>query len=476
MSVIQKVATAEKLLSLTITPSSLVGGQSANGTAKLDGPAPAGGAVVTLTSDNPHVQCPPSLTIPEGSTTGSFGISTTYVDMRTDASVTGTYNASSKVAPIELLPVVVLVSVTLDPPSVFGSEVSQATVKLSGPAPGNGVVVTLTSSDPATIHTDPSVTVPGGSDHATVPVTTRSVVQEVNGYVFALYGGKSAAGQLTVKAPKVQSLELAASTLVGGNGTTGTLTLNVPAPSSGYAVALSSGSASVVVPAAAVFAPNALTVTFPVTTTGVSAEVVVPITAAPAQANLTLEKAALATVVAPAGCATTQFSATVNLNGMAPTGGTTVTLSALTSDVTPPASVTVEEGKTSATFVVQANLVTASVMTGVRATYDSDHRDGATRLDPGLNTISSSPSVIQWTCEPPVYVDLTVTLKGPAPQGGAVVNLTSHTDPAYLGAGIGPSQITVAAGQTSFSGEFSVGDPTTSYKLWFTGEYEGSTA
>jgi hypothetical protein len=41
------------LTSLSVSPASVVGGMSATGTATLDAPAPAGGAVVTLTSSVP---------------------------------------------------------------------------------------------------------------------------------------------------------------------------------------------------------------------------------------------------------------------------------------------------------------------------------------------------------------------------------------------------------------------------------------
>lgn len=66
------------LSSLAISPSTVVGGNSATGTVALDTVAPSGGALVSLTSTGP-VSVPFSITVPAGSTTASFPISTSAV-------------------------------------------------------------------------------------------------------------------------------------------------------------------------------------------------------------------------------------------------------------------------------------------------------------------------------------------------------------------------------------------------------------
>ena len=52
------------LSSVTLNPMSLVGGNSSTGTVTLSGPAPTGGIVVSLTSDNAAGQVPASVTVP----------------------------------------------------------------------------------------------------------------------------------------------------------------------------------------------------------------------------------------------------------------------------------------------------------------------------------------------------------------------------------------------------------------------------
>jgi hypothetical protein len=71
-----------------------------------------------------------------------------------------------------------LVSVTLDRASLFAGETTAATVQLSRPAPTSGVVVTLTSSDPAALVSPQSVTVAQDKDRATFSVSTSQTLSE----------------------------------------------------------------------------------------------------------------------------------------------------------------------------------------------------------------------------------------------------------------------------------------------------------
>src|SRR5919109_5060632 len=66
--------------SLTLNPTSVVGGvQSSTGTVTLSGPAPAGGAQVTLSSSNGSASVPASVTVPGGSSSATFTVNTSIV-------------------------------------------------------------------------------------------------------------------------------------------------------------------------------------------------------------------------------------------------------------------------------------------------------------------------------------------------------------------------------------------------------------
>jgi uncharacterized repeat protein (TIGR03803 family) len=84
------------LAQLAFSPSSVLGGQSSTGTIWLSGPAPSGGAVVTLSSGSPDVvSVPPKVTVPAGAWTASFSVSTTRVKKTKAVTIKASYNGGS---------------------------------------------------------------------------------------------------------------------------------------------------------------------------------------------------------------------------------------------------------------------------------------------------------------------------------------------------------------------------------------------
>ncbi len=84
------------LAQLAFSPFSVVGGQSSTGTVWLRGPAPSGGAVVTLSSGSPAVvSVPATVTVPSGAWTASFAASTTRVRKTKTVTINASYNGGS---------------------------------------------------------------------------------------------------------------------------------------------------------------------------------------------------------------------------------------------------------------------------------------------------------------------------------------------------------------------------------------------
>src|SRR5205085_9957547 len=78
------VSLAQTISSFTISPSSVQGKNSATGTVVLSSPAPMGGLVIDLHSDNPQVAtCPSTVTIAAGTTTNTYPITTCTVNFDT---------------------------------------------------------------------------------------------------------------------------------------------------------------------------------------------------------------------------------------------------------------------------------------------------------------------------------------------------------------------------------------------------------
>jgi hypothetical protein len=88
------------LVSVTLNPATIVGGEVLSiGTVTLDGPAPTGGAIVTITSSNGGVaQVQPYMTVPAGATTGTFEITTSTIASATVVTITTVYNGVTRTA------------------------------------------------------------------------------------------------------------------------------------------------------------------------------------------------------------------------------------------------------------------------------------------------------------------------------------------------------------------------------------------
>src|SRR5215210_7157324 len=84
-------ASSVSLSSLTVSPTDVVGGDSATGTVTLASAAPTGGFVIDLSSDNTAAATvPPSVTVPAGSTRATFTVSTKALTNAQSAIIIGT--------------------------------------------------------------------------------------------------------------------------------------------------------------------------------------------------------------------------------------------------------------------------------------------------------------------------------------------------------------------------------------------------
>jgi uncharacterized repeat protein (TIGR03803 family) len=87
------------LAQLAFDPYSVVGGQKSTGTVWLRGPAPSGGAVVTLsTTASAPVVVPATMTVPAGEWTGSFTVATNRVKRTKTVGIIASYNGGSVLA------------------------------------------------------------------------------------------------------------------------------------------------------------------------------------------------------------------------------------------------------------------------------------------------------------------------------------------------------------------------------------------
>ncbi|MGB8438161.1 MAG: FG-GAP-like repeat-containing protein [Candidatus Acidiferrales bacterium] len=96
----------------SLSPTSVTGGTGVTATVTLDGPAPAGGAVVTLSSSSASATVPPTFTIASG-TSGTFSVNTIAVTSPVQVTITAFYDGISASATLTINPAAVPPPLTL---------------------------------------------------------------------------------------------------------------------------------------------------------------------------------------------------------------------------------------------------------------------------------------------------------------------------------------------------------------------------
>lgn len=263
-----------ELTGLSLDPASVTGSKTATGTVVLDRPAPAGGALVSLSSSNPAMaSVPASVTVAAGASSAVFTVTTSSVASTRTVDISASRRGVTKTAALTVQPPAVS-ALTLTPGTFAGGcGSSTGKVTLTAKAPAGGIVVLLTSTNPVAV-VPASVTVPAGSGSATFPITAPAVASSQSGTVTASYGGASRSAGLTVRPIGVASLALSPNPVTGPASVSGTVTLECPAAPGAVTVALSSTSTGVArpdVPSLTIPA-GATQGTFTVTTVDVSVQ------------------------------------------------------------------------------------------------------------------------------------------------------------------------------------------------------------
>ena len=380
------------LKSLTISPSTISGGAQPQGIVMLNGQAPAGGAVVTLTSNSPSVSPPASVLVAAGDFSVSFPIPTSAVAANTTATVTASYGGASAPAQVTLTPQQPPASLTLSPTSTTGLGGSSfATVTVASPS-STDQILQVASSNPAVASVPNGVTIPAGSTTGGFNIFTSSVSTQTVVTISVSGGGVTKTANLTVN-PSAQAppptpaapalLSPAVDAKVGqpitfdwsdvANATSyeiqidGSQNFNAPLT---FSQMVSVSQATITgLPAQRLFwrvrAFNSANVAGPFSSSRRFTAGTASTPPPPSPASLSAVSVSPSSLV---GGNTAQ--GTVTLTSAAPSGGALVNLSSANPSVAAvPASVTVAAGATSVTFAVTTSTVTANTSVVITATY-----------------------------------------------------------------------------------------------------------
>ncbi|MFL6286490.1 MAG: hypothetical protein ACJ74Q_25405 [Pyrinomonadaceae bacterium] len=142
------VAPPLSLTSMSVAPGNVTSGTNATGTVTLSGPAPAGGALVMLSSNNAAASVPSSVVVPSGLTSASFNVQTNTVTTFVTATLTATYGTipSTQTARLVVAPPPTLV----DTVSIQKADYVVSKKQLTVQASSTSQTVTLTVTSTAT--------------------------------------------------------------------------------------------------------------------------------------------------------------------------------------------------------------------------------------------------------------------------------------------------------------------------------------
>jgi hypothetical protein len=398
------------LQSLTISPSTISGGAQPLGIVMLNGQAPAGGAVVTLTTNSPSVSPPASVLVAAGDSSASFAIPTSAVTANTTATVTASYGGASAQAQVTLTPQQPPSSLTLSPTSTTGTGGgSFATVTVASPS-SSDEILQVASSNPAVASVPNGVIIPAGSTTGGFNIFTSSVSTQTVVTISVSGGGVTKTANLTVNpdapaptpAPAAPALlspaadaRVAQPITFDWSDVANATSYEIQIDDSKNFTAPITFSQTVSVSQATITGLPAQRLVWRVRAFN-SAGVAGPFSASrrfTAQAASTPSPASLSAVsVSPTsvvGGSTAQ--GTVTLTSGAPSGGALVTLSSANPSVAAvPSSVTVAAGAVSATFAVTTSAVTANTSVGITATYGGVSRTTTLTVTPASSTPPSS--------------------------------------------------------------------------------------
>ena len=421
----------------------VVQGSPSIATVILNGVAPSGGAVVSLTSDNPAAIVPPTVTVPAGQTATGFNVETSTfaganrVTAPTPVTITASFGGECRPAAMTVSPFIspttppALFDLTVDPATVIGGTRStgRATVTTPAPDPSFGAVsIALTSDNEAAVVVPRTVTVDFGGiigdfTIKTFPVTTPTLVT-----ITAAYNGVTRSATLTVNPPGSPSPPLAVSAvclnptaLIGGNSSTGTVSLNRAAPAGGVAVALSTDNTVATVPGGVTTTAGQTSANFQVSTTAVGTPTVATISASAGGAT---KSAALnVNPVPPPPLSSFTVNPTsvaggnpstgaVTVASPAPAGGSVVALSSnQPGAASVPPSVTIAAGTTSASFTITTSPNAGTTVTlaatlgnstlfatlGVMASSAPSTPAAPSLISPAVDATPAQPVTFDWT-------------------------------------------------------------------------------
>jgi len=185
---------------VTIKPDTVGGGSTAAGEVRLNRTAPSGGATVSLSSDQAAVMVPATVTVPAGSASAPFNVTTSAVTATVTATISAKLGGETKTATLIVTPDESSIrSIVLTPSTVFSGNTVTLSVTLQRRAPPGGAEVALSSSDPALAPVPATLLIPEGASSASATFTAGKPAQRTSVAITATRLGASRTKTLEIR-------------------------------------------------------------------------------------------------------------------------------------------------------------------------------------------------------------------------------------------------------------------------------------
>ena len=273
---------------LSLFPTSVIGGSSASGTVSLSGPAGPGGTAVTLASSYTGAIVPASLPIAAGASSATFSV-TTVPQLNTVPVTISAGLGTSVQSTVLTVNALALASLSVSPNPTPGGTAITGTVALNGPAPPSGMSVSLSSSNIKLATVPASITVAGGDSSASFEIGSSAVAKAQTVTIAAALGSVVQRTALQLQPPALVSLTVAPASVQGSSTTavTGVVMLSGPAGAPVLVKISSSNTSAATVPATVIVRPGKTSATFKVSHKKVKVSAAVTISATLSQVSET---------------------------------------------------------------------------------------------------------------------------------------------------------------------------------------------
>jgi hypothetical protein len=331
------------------------------------------------------VSVPASVTVPGGSTTATFTITTAATPLVT--SDTAVRITASGVGQNTVTVSPLLGGLFVNPGYIIGGAPASGLVFLNFNAGSGGATVALSSNTPS-ISVPATVIVHQGTNQAIFTINSSYVTSAMTGTITATLLGATAHSSLTLE-PALTSISVNPSSVAGGANATLVIYLGALAPAGGWPVNLSSSNPRAAsVPPTVTVPAGTKYLQVPVTTTPQCSST--PVTLTASSGLSTLNTTLTVTPPPPTSLSFvssvkggTPVTATVYVSNPACSSGIPVTLqSSNTSVASAPAAVTVAGGQRSATFTISTFTVTTTTSVNIWATSDNVTKSKALTVKP----------------------------------------------------------------------------------------------